>query len=193
MIDEAHLIAMIREVVREELAGITMATISSNESEKRSTFKRFPSDAANAKARSIQPFGLSSRSPKNTQCLVAPVNNDPSHINVIGHFDEAKPSCEDGETVLYGADGQVIYFKNGGEIHQGGKAADEPVVLGNVMKTLMKNILEAFLNSPQIGQSPTGPVFLDPAVRSILSTELSVRVNAPATNIVGQKNFVQRT
>lgn len=185
----------LRQFIRNELAQIVMASINDNGSEARSSIKRFPNDGPITNLRSIQPFGVSSRAPKGTDCLVNPVNGDVTHLVVAGHFDANKPKIDsDGEACLYGADGQVVYMKSGGTIHQGSKAASEPVVLGNVLKAFEDAILSAWIdNVSQVAYDGFGlPCILSPAVSSVLQSEKATHVDAPATNFLGQKNFVER-
>lgn len=192
---ESDIIALIKRVVKQELAPIMMASVVSNESNNRSTLNRFASDANIPNARNIQPYGLSSRAPAGKSCLIIPVDGQPTHLNMVGHFDETRPGCEDGETVLYGADGQLIIFKNGGTIHQGSPSADEPVVLGNVLLMLLTKMFnENWLQPPQIAYDAFGlQVFLDPQIRTKMEAQKETYVDTADTNIVGQKNFVERS
>lgn len=192
--NEADVIKLIREVVKQELAPIMMARVVSNENQNRSTLKRFESDAPIGNLRNIQPFGVSSRAPVNTPALLIPIAGDITHQNMVGHFDESRPAVEDGESILYGADGQVIFMKKGGTIHQGSKTAASPVVLGDVLKIMLTNTLKAFIdNADLLGYDSLGlPVFLNPVIKSALQDELDIRLDAAATNILSQKNFVTR-
>lgn len=190
---ESEMYRMVRQVIKNELAQIAMASINVNDSALRSSVKRSPDDGPMLNLRSIQPFGISSRAPAGTDCFVSPINGDITHLVVNGHFDANKPSLNDGEAILYGADGQVIYMKSGGSIHQGSKTSSEPVVLGNVLKTTLTNILNAFLQAPQIGFDGMGlPVVLDPGVAENLTNELNNHLNDASQNILSQKNFVER-
>lgn len=191
--NEAMIRKIIREMIQLELAPILMASVVSNTDQNRAVIRRFSSEGPIPNLRSIQPFGISSRAPAGTQGLVIPVNGDPTHLNLVGHFDTAKPACDDGETVLYGADGQVIYLKSGGTIHQGTEAADEPVVLGTVLQTFADNLLESFLQTGIVGYDSFGlPVYLSPDIAETMTTEKANHVDNPDTNFLAQKNFVER-
>ncbi len=172
-----------------------MATINANASGARSSITRFPTDGPISDLRNIQPFGVASRAPAGTDCLVNPVNGDITHLVVAGHFDANKPAIDsDGEACLYGADGQLIYMKSGGTIRQGIKGAASPVVLGDVLQTFENNVLNAWLNNaPNISFDGLGiPCVLNPAISEILLDEKTNHVNDASQNFLGQKNFVDR-
>lgn len=183
---------LIRQMIRQEIAPIMLATLNSNESEYRSTFTRFASEPPINNARSILPYGISTKAPKSTQCLTVPIAGDASHVNILGHFDQNRPSVSDGEICLYGADGQKIYFKNGGTIHQGSQSANEPVVLGNVLLAFITDLITALITDPLGFDAFALPVFIDPALREKLTQYLQKYATDPSTNVVGQKNFVER-
>lgn len=147
---ESDILRMISQVVKQELAAIRMATINSNQDQNRSTFQHFSSSSPIQNARNIQPFGISSRAPAGTSCLAIPIAYDPTHINVVGHFDESRPTGEDGETLLYNSFGQLIYLSDG-KIQIGSKAAAENLVLGQVFKTFAANLLELIANHTHAG------------------------------------------
>ena len=112
---------------------------------------------------------------------------------MVGQFDPSKPDLNDGEMAIYSANGQVIYMKADATIHQGTKGANEPVVLGNVMKACIKDIIEDFTNSSLIGYDAFGlPVILNGALAANLTQHKEKYVTDASTNIVGQKNFVER-
>jgi phage gp45-like len=147
---EAETIRMVRQIIRTELAAIFMGNVQSNESQTRSTAKRFSNEAPIGNMRSIQPYGISSRAPAQTQGLIVPVNGDPTHLLLLGHFDEARPVGADGETFLYNEFGQMVYLSNG-KIQVGTKASAENLVLGQVFKTFMTNLLTQLQEETHIG------------------------------------------
>jgi phage gp45-like len=191
---EAELLAFLKQYIKQEVAQIMMANVISNKDQNRSSLKRFPSDSPFGNVRNIQPFGMASRAPSGTQCLMIPISGDVTQIVMAGHFDENRPAINDGESVIYGADGQVIFMKSGGTIHQGTQGASSPVVLGDVLKTLMENVLSAFINNASsVSFDGFGlPCTLFPGISSVLSQEKSDHVDAASTNFLGQKNFVDR-
>lgn len=139
---ESEIIKIVRRVMRQELAPLLMATVKSNESVNRSTFQRNQSDSAVPNARNIQPFGVASRAPVGTSVLTAPCAFDPTHLNMVGAFDESRPEMNDGETILYNAQGQLIYLKNG-SIHIGSKTAPHKITLGDVLQGMLSTMLGA--------------------------------------------------
>lgn len=143
-------IDMIRMIIKQELASVYMATVQSNQSSQRVSASRFNTDPGITNMRSIQPFGLSSRAPVGTEALTIPVNHDPTHINLVGHFDKNKPDMADGETVLYDAFGHVIYLSQS-KMQFGSKASAENMVLGQVFKTMMDTLLTAIATHKHVG------------------------------------------
>lgn len=188
---ESQILKLIKDTVRRELAPILMATLVSNESQNRSTVQRFQTEGAISNLRNIQSYGLASRAPAGTQALTVPVDGNATHLNMVGHFDENRPTMNDGETVLYDAYGHVIYLSQS-KIQFGSKASANPMVLGDILQTLMDGILDAILNAPQLVQTPLGPGWLDPSIRSQLASLQSDFVDNADTNFLSKKAFTER-
>lgn len=68
----------------------------------------------------------------------------------------------------------------------------EPLVLGNILKTFLTNVLNEFLNAPQIGTCAVGPVMLDPTIRTNLTQMKSTYLTTASSNIVSQIAFTER-
>ncbi len=156
--NESAIIKMVREIIKQELAPILMGTTVSNQSNTQATFQHFSSEAPIGPVRSIQPFGLSSRAPAGTSLLTVPVNADATHQNIVGHYDTAKPTTNDGETILYDAYGHVIYMSQS-KVVLGAKTSTQNVVLGQILKTLFDNWLgydQAQTHTGNLGY-PTSP------------------------------------
>lgn len=190
---ESEVVTLVRKLLRQEIAPIMMALTAKNEDALRTSVKRFETDSPINGLRNIQPYGFSSRAPVGVAALTIPIDSNPTHINVVGHFDEGKPQLNDGESALYGAAGQVIFCTAAGLIHQGTKTADEPVVLGNVMKECLKDLYADFLEKLPVAYDGFGlPCTLNPVVKSAMTDQKAKYVTSASTNIVGQKNFVER-
>lgn len=183
---------MVRRIIRQEITAITMATLESNQSETRSTFKRYDSEPSITNNRVISPYGFASKAPSGTQCLVVPIAGQATNVSILGHFDQSRPPLQDGEAVLYGADGQVILMKSGGTIHQGSEAASEPVVLGNVLLQALTDLYTTLTTDPLGLDSFALPVYISTAIKQQLLDQKSKYVDTNTTNVVGQKNFVER-
>ncbi len=160
---DSDIIRLIKQTVTDMLAPILMGAVVSNDTQTRSTVQRFNSEAPIPGLRNIQPFGVSSKALPQTSALIIPIAGDPSHLNMVGHFDEAKPTGQDGETLLYDAYGHIIYLSQT-KMQFGSKASAENMVLGQVFKTFMDNLLTQLQNETHIGN---------------LGYETSVPVNAP--------------
>jgi len=192
-VNEYEMKTYVRSLIKQEICTIMMASVTSNETDLRTSAQRFATDANLSNLRSISPFGFHSRATKGTPCVMTPINHDPTNIMITGHYDQNRPQIQDGETVLYGADGQLIHFKSGGTIHQGSKAAAAPVVLGDVLKTFLEKFLDDFINSNPLGYDAMGlPVFISPTIKADMTQQKTEYVETAATNILGQKNFVER-
>jgi phage gp45-like len=187
-----ELYPLVRQIVREEFAQAMMGRVLSTEGAGRATVRRFQGEPGIDNTRLIQPYGFTSRPKAQTEAMLLPVNGDATHLTCIGQFDGARPDVADGESCLYGPDGQVVFMKVGGEIHLGSKTSTEPAVLGNVLKAGLTAFVDAFLNAAQLGFGPTGPVFLDPGVRAALTAFISTYVTTASTNVVAKKIFVER-
>jgi hypothetical protein len=151
---EAEIIRLVKQIVREELAPILMANVVSNESQLRSTIQRFSTDSEISNLRNIQPYGVSSRAPVGTSCLVIPVDGNPSHLNMVGHFDSAKPSTQDGEFILYDAYGHEVYLSQS-KMQFGSKNSANPMMLGDIVQTLLGGVMDAIAQHQHLDQSGT--------------------------------------
>lgn len=147
---------MVREIIQQELAAISMAFVNSNQSNQRSTIQRFKNDGPISNIRNIQPFGISSRAPVNTDAVVAGVGNDVTHLIMLGHFDKSKPTGQDGETLLYDAFGHVVYLSQD-KMQFGSKSSENPMMLGDLVQDLLSQFLEkvATHTHPAPGYPPT--------------------------------------
>jgi hypothetical protein len=158
---------LVRQIVREELAQMLMGKVTATTADGRATARRFKDEPPIKNMRLIQPYGLASRPKPDTECVVAPINGDPSHLIVLGQNDKNRPGIlQAGEVALYGPDGQLVHFKNGGATRMsspgsttvvaptvvlGSDSADEPFVLGKVFKLWEQNLIEAVRAISYIG------------------------------------------
>jgi hypothetical protein len=189
----ADIVREIRQMIRQELAPILMGQIVSTEDQFRGTAQRFPSESPLQNLRRLQPYGLASRPKPGTECLVIPIGGDPTHLVVASDYDRDRPDVRDGETCLYGPDGkQQIWLGDDGKLRSGSRAAESPVVLGDVLQEFARELLGAILEAPELGTSATGPVFLSPAVRTKLKSLLTTYVNEAASNFLSRSQFVER-
>lgn len=194
--EEHELYPLVRQIIREEFQQMTMAKVGEITNTFRATLQsRYSEESGLKNLRTLHTYGVSSKPPEGTEVGVLPVGGDPTHLNVIGSHDDKRPTVDQGEMAIYNAiAGQLIRLMNDGTIRQGSPGASEPVVLGNVLKALFSAIFDAILNASQIGIDSFGlPVFLDPGVRAALVAAKSQFITTAATNILGQKNFVERT
>lgn len=70
--------------------------------------------------------------------------------------------------------------------------ATEPLVLGTVLANFEKDLINAFINAPQIGQCAVGPVFLDPGLVTVLQNLIAQYITTATTNFLSQIGFTER-
>ena len=150
MISDAEVREIVKREIREALAPIMMGFIVSNENVQRATIKRMSMEGPIPNARSIQPFGFSSKAPVGTEGLMVPVNGDPTHVNMVGHFDKHKPEVNEGESAQYDEFGHLVYLSES-MMQFGSKNSANPMMLGDVVQQLFSNMLELIANHVHIG------------------------------------------
>lgn len=127
--------------------------------------------------------------------MVAMAEGDADQAFVIRRMtsktDPMPAKAKDGHMVLQAK--KELHLK-GSKVAIGKKNSDptEPLVLGNVLKTGLGALLDAVLNSAQIGVSAMGPVMLDPSIRAAWTQWKADYLNTPSTNIVSQVGFTER-
>jgi hypothetical protein len=99
-----------------------------------------------------------------------------------------------GDTAIVAKSGKKAWISSNSRINLSKTATTptEPVVLGNTLASFFGAIFDAILDAPQIGQSPVGPVFLDPGVRTALVAAKAQYLQTSATNILSQLVFTER-
>ncbi len=130
--------------------------------------------------------------------LVAFADGNPDEAHVVARFpatDQPIPVlARTGNSVKYARTGKKLYVgsdtKTG--IARPGQDPVQPLVLGTVLVSGLTALVNAFLNASQVGQSAMGPVFLDPTVRSALTTFVSTYLTTPTTNIISQLHYTER-
>lgn len=148
---ETEIITLIKKTVRKELAQIMMCQITSTQDSNRASMQRFAAEAPSSNLRLIMPYGVASRPPNSMEAMIAPINSDPTHLNIIGQFDANRPTMNEGEVCLYGPQGQVVYFNNAGETHLGSETSNQPIILGTNLNTWATNLINAILSITYLG------------------------------------------
>lgn len=139
--NESDIIRLVRRVIRQELAPILLGSVVSNQDQNRTTIQHFATSSPIPKLRNIQPYGVASRAPPGTACLTIPIDGDPTHLNMVGHFDQSRPSMANGETILYDAFGHIVYLSDT-KMQFGSKTSANPMMLGDIVQTLLSEMLE---------------------------------------------------
>lgn len=205
---ESDIIRLIEQVLRQKLAPPQMGSIVSTEPKNRATTQFYANDAPKKNQRVIQPYGFASRPPAKMDTMIIPADFNATHLNVVGQYDPAAPVLDaEGESVLYGPDGQLIYMQSGGKILIGSKAASSPMVLGDVLQNFCDQLIGII--SGAIGDIKTGPVAVTttpgnpapthPALIAKLALRLSDLMSAQSefvdtssTNFLSKDNFTER-
>jgi hypothetical protein len=136
-VNENEIAKLIRQMVRQELAQVFMASVSSNDEQNRASIVRAPTDGPITNLRNVQPYGLVSKAPKNTDCVVTPVNGDITHLNLTGHFNSNPPVL--GDVLQTFCTNVLNAFLNAAEI---GSCAVGPVVLDPGIRTILNQELQ---------------------------------------------------
>lgn len=99
-----------------------------------------------------------------------------------------------GHSVFYSRPTKKAYYGSLVKAGFGRPAVEptEPFVLGNQAVAFLNGVLNAFLNAPQIGWHPLGPVFLDPGIRTLLLQLQLQYLTTASTNILSQICFTER-
>lgn len=171
--NQSEILKMVREFIRQEVSLAMMGITVSNESQVRSTTQRFTTEAPVGNNRRVLPFGVSSRAPAGTQTLIIPVNGDVTNPATVGDFDSNRPVGNDGETLLYDAYGHVVYLSQS-QVSLGSMNPTQNLVLGQIFKTFMDNLLEQLQEETHIGNLgyPTSPPVNAPAYAALQASPI---------------------
>jgi hypothetical protein len=163
----------IRKIIKEELGKIIKASITANQDQMNVTVQRFATDSNIPGVQKVQPFGLSSRAPVGTPTVIVPIDSNPNHLNTMGELDPNRPNESDGETILYDAYGHLVYLSET-KMQFGSKASAENMVLGQVFKTFMDNLLTALQAETHIGNLgyPTSTPINDPTYAALQASPI---------------------
>lgn len=154
---ESEIINLIRAEVRKQMNAVLYGLSGNNDQQTEDIASLYPGASTFPSRPVMHPYGISSRAPGNTTQVVARIGEHPGNRMVLGHRDGARPSLNQGETILYNQFGQQIYLENG-KIHVGSKSSASPMVLGDIFKTMMDNLLQAIASHTHLGNLgfPTG-------------------------------------
>ena len=205
---ESEIIRLIHQVLRQKLAPPQMGSMVSTADSQRATTQFYSNDAPKGNQRLIQPYGFASRPPAQMDTLIIPMDNDTTHLSVVGQFDADRPVLDNsGEAVLYGPDGQVVYMQAGGKILIGSKAAASPLVLGDILQAFCDQLIS--IVSGIVSDISTGPVAITttpgnpaptyPALvtalearTAALTSAKSQYVDTASSNFLSKDNFTER-
>ncbi len=155
MID-GETVAFIRQEIKRQVNIVIAGLSGNNNSIAEDINSQYPGSPTVPLRPVMHPYGLVSRAPSQTVQVVARVGDHPGNRMVLGHRDAARPSLNQGETILYNQFGQQIYLENG-KIHIGTKATSDPAVLGNELKAYILAELGWLKTHTHITSAPGAP------------------------------------
>lgn len=142
----------------------------------------------------VHPYGFVSRAPQGTICVSCRLGEHAGNRLILGHRDFKRKQIvlAEGDSAMYNADGTQISIE-GTKINLG-KGATEPAVLGNELKTLLNNILQAIINGQLVICTTPGNVSApNPALVAQAQAWQNQFINTAATNILSQETFINRS
>lgn len=167
-----------RKFIREEIARqvniILSGQAGANTVQTETIDNLFPSMPSIVQRPVMHPYGLVSRAPRGTLSVTARQGEHAGNRIVIGHRDRDKPEVQGGEVQLYNQFGQAIYLKNG-SVHLGEASASKPAVLGDDLKAMLEQLIDAIASHTHVGNLgfPTAPPVEAAQFSSIKSSNLS--------------------
>lgn len=108
---DAETIRFVRQEVQRQLNVILSGESGDNSDIENETIDNlYPGTPSIASRPVMHPYGLASRAPAGTIQVTAKQGADPSNRMVLGHRDSNRSGLDldEGEVVLYGADGEVV-------------------------------------------------------------------------------------
>lgn len=140
------------------------------------------------------PWGYASVAPPGVLCTVGRVGEHIGNRVILGHRDKARKDLglQPGESCLYDLYGNAVYLGLTG-IKVGSKDADEPLVLGTVLKTFLEQLCQLLQTTPiSLTTSPGNPVSPNPAFATALQPVVTQFLTNPLTNILSAKHKTER-
>lgn len=137
----------------------------------------------------VYPFGIHSNVPRETVALIGRIGEHVGNRIVMGHRDAQRPNIEleEGETVIYSRGGRRIVVRNE-EIFIGTEGAEEPLVLGAALSSLLSTVLDALSSHVHTNGNMGGPTGT-PTNASVYS---SAKSEVDSGNIVSDSNFTEK-
>jgi len=81
----------------------------------------------------------------------------------------------------------------GAPVKIGSEGANQPLVLGNIIKSALSDLADIFTNNPPIGFGNLGaPVPLNPVIVAALEAWVAFYVTNIVTNVVSRNNFTEK-
>lgn len=158
--EQSDIIKTIRQEVAKALNVILAGVAGPNAIDSETIQNLFPGMPDIPTRPVMHPYGHVSRAANGTASIVAKMGDHVGNRIVIGHRDKARPSVDEGETMLYNSSGEQIYIKHGDiiftgpKIHIGSSAAAEPFVLGLVFQSFANQLLQLIEEHTHVTSAP---------------------------------------
>lgn len=111
---DAESLRFLREEIKRSLNIILTAVAGANEDTQTEIIQNLYAGSPNTEAKPVMhPYGFVSRAAPQTTSVVIRRGDHPASLMILGHRDGDRPAVENGETMLYNLDGQMIYLKTG--------------------------------------------------------------------------------
>lgn len=192
----------IREEIKRHLNIILTVTSDKSKSIDTTTLKAIYNEQEETGAEQIavpvaHPFGFVSRAPNQIFTVIGRVGEYQGSMMVLGYRDEKRPECDVGDTVIYSSNPQQgtvrRKIKISSDIKIGSDSSGEPLVLGNVMKSFITDLITTLQTTPiGLTTSPGNPIAPNPSFVTATNALKAQYVTTPATNIVSTISFTER-
>lgn len=139
---DPNLIAFLKLEIRKQVNIILSGQAGTNTQFTETIENLFPGMPGIIERPVMHPYGISSRAPRGTIQVTGRQGDHFGNRIILGHRDANRPSMNEGETVIYNQFGRAIRVVEDA-ILVGGEDSAENIVLGQVFKSLMSNLLGA--------------------------------------------------
>jgi hypothetical protein len=190
---EPEIRRLIHEEIKRSMNTIIMAECGATEGKNNSTVRNmYGCGPLTTKFPVASSYGFASRAPEQTLAVLGRLGEHPASRIILSHYDVNKPELNDGEAVLYNADGLQIRLEKE-KIKIGGAEADEPLVLGNVLVEFLDKLMTLLATGDfLLCGAPGSPTAPNPAKALDLNNWKQTYLTTASSNIVSQLSFSQR-
>lgn len=167
--NEAELKRFVREEIKRQVQIVLFGTAGENDQFNETISQNYPGMPDIPNRPVMHPYGISSRAPQGTISVNVRVGEHIGNRMTIGHRDAARPAVGPGEVVLYDQFGHQIYLSSS-KIQVGSASSAHPMVLGDILKSALSQVISALASHTHISTAPGAPTMPpDPGTISTLN------------------------